>query len=131
MGFATLVTIKRGNPITVTNSTYVPRAFGGTLILSTSTTTTNVKAQHIPVRLDNVSPVVVAQMGGASPYNTYRLESMAGVPDIRTSDQLMDEYNIDPLTGNNVLYRVMGNPESYDSSYLECLVEKIVGKVPA
>src|SRR5579859_410074 len=131
MGFATLVTVKRGNPTTLTSNQYIPRAFGGTLVLSTTTTVSNVKAQHVPLRFDNVSPIVAAQLGGASPYNTYRIESMVGVPDIETSDQLMDEVNIDPKTGANVLYRVMGNPEQYDGSYLECIVEKIVGKVPA
>src|SRR5579859_4182050 len=99
MGFATLVTVKRGAAGTV-------------------------KAQHVPLRFDNVSPIVAAQLGGASPYNTYRIESMVGVPDIETSDQLMDEVNVDPKTGANVLYRVMGNPEQYDGSYLACIVEK-------
>ena len=103
MGISTLITTKRA----------------GTVI-----------AQHIPVRLDNISPQVAAQMGGASPYNTYELYSQVGVPDIRTGDQLMDEVNIDAKTGNNTLYRVMGNPETWDGSYLSTLVEKIVGKVP-
>ena len=103
MGISTLVTTKRA----------------GTVI-----------AQHIPVRLDNISPQAASQMGGASPYNTYELLSQVGVPDIRTGDQLMDEVNIDAKTGNNTLYRVMGNPESWDGSYLSTLVEKIVGKVP-
>ena len=103
MGFSALVTTKRA----------------GTVI-----------AQHIPVRLDNISPQAAAQMGGASPFNTYELYSQVGVPDIRTGDQLMDEVNIDAKTGNFVLYRVMGNPETYDNSYVATLVEKIVGKVP-
>jgi hypothetical protein len=104
MGFQTLITVKRA----------------GTTI-----------TQHIPVRMDNISPQAAAQMGGASPYNTYQLESMVGVPDIRQGDQLMDEVNVDFKTGNNVLYRVMGNPELFDYSYLTTLVEKLVGKVPA
>ena len=103
MGISTLVTVKRAGTTT---------------------------SQHIPVRLDNISAQAAAQMGGASPYNTYELYSQVGVPDIRTGDQLMDEVNIDGKTGNNTLYRVMGNPETYDNSYLATLVEKIVGKVP-
>jgi hypothetical protein len=125
MGFATLVTVKRGIAQT---TRYIPRVFGGTIIQSGLTQTIG---QNIPVRLDNISPVVAAQIGGASPYNTYELESMVGVPDIRQGDQLMDQNNIDPKTGNNVLYRVMGNPETWDGSYLSTLVEKLVGKVPA
>ena len=103
MGISTLVTTKRA----------------GTVV-----------AQHIPVRLDNISAVVASQMGGASPYNTYELYSQVGVPDIRTGDQLMDENAIDPKTNSNVLYRVMGNPETWDGSYLSTLVERVVGKVP-
>ena len=104
MSFATFVTVRRA----------------GTII-----------SQHNPVRLDNISPQVAMQMGGASPYNTYELYSQVGIPGIQQADQLMDENAIDPKTGNNVLYRVMGNPESWDNSYLSTLVEKLVGKVPA
>ena len=106
MGFSTLVTIKRGTAATVIS-------------------------QHVPLRFDNKSPTVVEQMAGASPYNTYEVYSTMGVPNILTGDQLMDEYAIDPKTGSNVLYRVMGNPQQWDSSYMSVLVEKLVGKVPA
>ena len=106
MGFSTLVTVKRGT--------------AGTVI-----------SQHNPLRFDNISPQVAAQMQGASPYNTYEVYSLQGVPDIRTSDQLMDEKEIDPKTGMNTLYRVMGNVQVFDQSYLATLAEKLVGKVPA
>ena len=113
------------------------RAFhDGDTLMGFATLVTNVRAgatiaTHMPLRFDNISPMVAAQMGGASPYNTYEVYSQVGVPDIRQGDQLMDENATDPKTGNNVLYRVMGNPETWDGSYLSTLVEKIVGKVPA
>ena len=75
---------------------------------------------------------MAAQIQGASPYNSYWVESelLGNAPDVQTGDQLMDEVNIDPKTGNNTLYRVMGNPQPGDKTILKVMAEKLVGKVP-
>jgi hypothetical protein len=83
--------------------------------------------QHIPVRLQNLSPKVAAENGGQSPYDSFTLHSEEGVPDIARKDLLLDEVTIDPVTGTNALYRVFGRPQTFDVSFLKVYVEQIVG----
>ena len=81
----------------------------------------------VPLRLSYMSPKVASEAGGASPYDSYFLHSMAGVPDIRRGDLLTDTVNLDPVTNTNAVYRVFGNPWLYDQSYGKWSVEKVVG----
>lgn len=77
------------------------------------------------VQIDNISPAVIAASNGMIPQNSYQLISIFGVPDIETSDFLVDENNVDSK-GNTVVYRVNGNPEAFDD-HLECVIERKVG----
>jgi hypothetical protein len=76
-----------------------------------------------PVRLDNISPIVIAGSGGAIPYNSYMLISLRGIPDIAQGDLGADTASTDQ-------YRVSGTPEPFDADHLEVLVEKVVVKTP-
>ncbi len=74
-----------------------------------------------PVQIDNISPSVIAASGGMIPQNSMTLISLFGVPDIRTSDFLIDE------NATSTHYRVKGNPEAFDLDHLEVLIVKEVG----
>lgn len=78
---------------------------------------------NVPIRLDNISPIVIAGAGGAIPYNSYILFSLQGLPDIAQGDLCSDTASTDQ-------YRVSGNPETFDADHLEVLVEKVVVKTP-
>jgi hypothetical protein len=78
---------------------------------------------NVPIRLDNVSPLVLAGAGGAIPYNTYEMYTLQGIPDIQQGDLLLDTHSTDQ-------YRVSGNPEILDTDHIECLIEKVVSKTP-
>jgi hypothetical protein len=78
---------------------------------------------HEPVRLDNISAIVIAGSGGGIPYNSFMLYSERGIPDIKQGDLLINIYT-------NEQYRVSGFPEIFDESYIGAMVEKIVGNKP-
>jgi len=78
---------------------------------------------NVPCRIVELSPLVVAGLGGAIPYNSYEFFSCMGTPDIRQGDML-----IDTVSGDK--YRVSGNPSVKDYSYVKVLLEKIVGVTP-
>jgi hypothetical protein len=90
-------------------------------------------ATNVPLRFINMSPRAVAEMGGASPYNSYWVESelLGFAPDLRTSDHIVDPAAIDPKTGNPTQYTVFGNPWTADKTMVKVAAEKLVGKVPA
>lgn len=76
-----------------------------------------------PIRLDNISPVVIAGAKGAIPYNSEMLYSLRGVPDIAQGDLCFDTASTDQ-------YRVSGTVEIFDGDHLEVMVEKTVVKTP-
>lgn len=78
---------------------------------------------NVPIRLDNISPIVIAGAGGAIPYNSYMLFSLQGIPDIIQGDLLLD-------TASSDQYRTSGTVEILDADHIECLVEKVVVKTP-
>ena len=89
--------------------------------------------QHIPVQIDNISLSVIGMSNGAIPVNSSMLYATAGVPDIQTGDELVDEstlsYNVDTRTNSgSIEYRVEGNPEPFDFNHLEVMVVRVVGK---
>src|SRR5436190_220598 len=77
----------------------------------------------VPVRLDNISPVVIAGAGGAIPNYSYELYSLQGTPDVRSGDLLTD-------TVSGEQYRVSGNVEIFDFDHIECLIVKNVQVTP-
>ncbi len=79
--------------------------------------------QTVPVRLVEISPIVIAGSGGAIPYNSLTLYSRVGVPDIRQGDLLTD-------TVSGATYRAGGTPIVHDMSYLSIQVEKNVQVTP-
>lgn len=83
-------------------------------------------ASHLsnePIRLDNISPIVIAGSGGAIPYNSYMLFSLRGIPDIAQGDLLLD-------TASSDQYRVSGTVETFDGDHLEVMIEKVMVRTP-
>ncbi|GCE14198.1 hypothetical protein [Tengunoibacter tsumagoiensis] len=82
----------------------------------------------IPTNIQNMQWRVAADLGGQSPYDSFWIRSTGGGPlDIRRGDLLIDEHNIDPLTGALTRYRVFGNVESYGQTYAKIPAEKLLG----
>lgn len=82
----------------------------------------------IPVNIQNMAWKVAADLGGQSPYDSFWIRTTGGGSlDIRRGDLLIDEHNIDPLTAQNVRYRVFGNPESYGQTFVKVPAEKLLG----
>jgi hypothetical protein len=87
---------------------------------------------HISVQLDDISATTVAMSGGMIPENSSLLISQQGVPDIQTSDYLIDEgkapENLDSKTlSGKAEYRVSGKPQIYPYDHLEVVVTRYVG----
>ncbi len=93
---------------------------------------TAVATPPVPAQLTNLSPRAVAEMGGSSPFNTYKLFSLGCIPNLLQGDQLVDTdaTHNDPKTGQNTVYEVMGNPRVFQN-HLEVVLEKLVGRIPA
>lgn len=134
MSIETSVTIKRGKAQPSTATTYVPRAFGGTLVIPGKAQ--GPIATGVEVQLDNISEFVVASSGGAIPNNSYTLISLGGgIPDIQNGDLLIDEgtepWNIDTHTSSGKAeYRASGTPDIYPYDHMEIRVTRFVEKTP-
>lgn len=76
----------------------------------------------IPVRLQQMNWKIAADMGGASPYDSWWMHSLQGVGmlDIKRKDLLID-------TVTNVKYRVFGRPDVFDQSTIRLAVEEVSG----
>lgn len=72
---------------------------------------------YVPVRLEEISAIVIASSGGAIPNTSTTLFSRVGIPDIRQGDFLTDT-----VTGEQ--WRVSGQTETYDNSYLKVMIDK-------
>lgn len=82
----------------------------------------------VAVQLDNMSVQEATGLGGAFPSDSFWLYTTGGtIPDVQRGDLFVDLNNIDPKTGVNAVYRVFGNPESFDLDHNEIAVEKVVG----
>ena len=75
--------------------------------------------QGVAMKVYAVSPQVIADNGGRSPYDSFKLYSLEGVPDIQRQDLLIDE-------NSSVQYRVFGGVHRYEDDYLACLIEQIL-----
>lgn len=78
--------------------------------------------QFVPCWIENISPIVIASAGGKIPNNSYWFYSRQGVPDVRLGDLLTDL--------NGVKYRVSGNPEPGDQSFLRVMIDKNMVNTP-
>lgn len=79
-------------------------------------------ATNVRMRLELMSWKLAADMGGASPYDSFWMRSLEGVGtlDIQRKDLL-----IDIITGEQ--YRVFGRVAVYDQSYVKVPVEQPSG----
>ncbi len=71
----------------------------------------------VPIRIVEISPIVIAGSGGAIPNFSYNLYSRVGIPDIQNGDLLTD-------TSTGEKYRVSGLPFKYDSSFLKVMITR-------
>jgi hypothetical protein len=69
-------------------------------------------------QVDNMGPQEAAYYGGASPYMRYQMYALANL-DIRQSDLIIDNTNIDPKTNELTQYRVISSPEPFPDSHME------------
>lgn len=81
----------------------------------------------IAVQIDNMSVMQASEAGGASPYDSFWVYTTGGSLDVRRQDLLIDEQNVDPVTGNNTKYRVFGRPESFEQDHSEIMCEVVTG----
>lgn len=130
----TTVSVQRGSGQVSSVTRYVPRAFGGTLVLTTQVQPTYV-ATGVSVQLDNVSLYVMLAAQGLIPENSYTLISLQGVPNIQRGDLLIDEglnsWNYDTSTqSGKAEYRVSGNPEFFGFHHMEVQVTRYTGTKP-
>src|SRR5947207_14006361 len=101
-----------------------------TVSIKRSGTTVN---PGIDVRLDDISPLVIAGAGGSVPHYTHQLYT-DGVYDaqgnilILQGDLLTDLATIALATPEQ--YRAAGNPEVFDEDHIECLMVKNVQVTP-
>lgn len=83
----------------------------------------------LPVEIQNMSWKVAGEQGAQSPYDSFWIRTTGGgFVDVQRGDLLIDEYEVDPLTGNNTQYRVFGRPKVYGASVITIPAEQIVGK---
>jgi hypothetical protein len=67
--------------------------------------------------------------GAQSPYDAFWIRTTGGgTVDVQRGDLLIDETEVDPLTGNNTQYRVFGRPVNYEASVTRIPAEQIIGK---
>lgn len=82
----------------------------------------------IPVNVQNMAWKVAEDLGGQSPYDSYWIRTTGGgVITFLRGDLLIDEVNVDPLTGAKTRYRVFGNPSAYGATYTKIPAEQLLG----
>lgn len=82
----------------------------------------------LAARVENMQWKIAADLGGQSPYDSFWIyPTGGGIVDVRRSDLLIDEQNIDPLTGTKAMYRVFGRVEQFFSDHAEIPAEQTIG----
>jgi hypothetical protein len=82
----------------------------------------------LAVRIENMAWKIAADLGGQVPYDSYWIyPTGGGIVDVRRSDLLIDENNIDPLTSQKKQYRVFGAVEQFYSDHAEIPAENPFG----
>ena len=83
----------------------------------------------LPVEIQNMSWQTATENGAQSPYDAFWIRTTGGgTVDVQRGDLLIDELEVDVMTGNNTQYRVFGRPKSYDASVVIVPAEQIIGK---
>jgi hypothetical protein len=85
----------------------------------------------IEVQLDLMTQQQAAAYGGAQsgegPYFRYWGETWDYIT-LQQGDLLTDSVNLDPTTGVNAKYRIIGAPEPYPDTHTEIVVDRVIGK---
>lgn len=82
----------------------------------------------LPVQIQNMTWKTATEHGAQSPYDAFWVRTTGGgIVDVRRGDLLIDESEVDPLTGANTQYRVFGRPVSYGASITRIPAEQIIG----
>ncbi len=89
----------------------------------------NIVNPALDLRLDNISPIVIAGSGGAIPYNSYLAFTLGAVYDA-LGNILVQQGDLwtDIVSGEQ--YRASGNPEVFDEDHIEVLAEKTKVSTP-
>jgi hypothetical protein len=86
------------------------------------------RAAPLAVQIQNMAWKVAADLGGASPYDSFWIYTTGGgIITVQRGDLLIDLQAIDDLTGQPTKYRIFGNPEMYFSTYARIPAEKLLG----
>src|SRR5579875_3740152 len=83
----------------------------------------NVVNTALDLRLDNISPIVIAGSGGAIPYTSYMAYTLGAVYDAG-GNLLVQQGDLWTDIASGEQYRASGNPEVFDEDHIEVLCEK-------
>lgn len=72
--------------------------------------------QHLNARIEEASPMLNADLSGASPFNLFNIYFRGVNPDVRRGDYVIDEQNANVQTGTSTTsYLVRGRPEPFST----------------
>lgn len=77
-----------------------------------------------PVQIDNASETAQAYYGGNHPFDVFKIYVFFTTLVFQRDDILIDTKNIDPITGKNATYRVVGYPAPFPDGHVELYVNK-------
>ncbi len=83
---------------------------------------TQLNTKPIPMQKDQMNWKLAADLGGASPYDSWWLRTMQGVGTLNV--QRLDQF-VDTVTGEK--FRVFGRPMVQQQSYIKIPVEQVEG----
>lgn len=81
----------------------------------------------IPLQLDVINQTEMAYDGGKQPYFLYEGYVNTISYAFQFQDLLIDPFTVDPRTGQNMRYRIAGEPETFPDSHTELLLDRKVG----
>lgn len=82
----------------------------------------------IAVQIQEMSWQEASEQGGAHPHDSFWIRTTGGgIIDVRRGDLLIDENEIDSLTGSATQYRVFGRPRPYYQTFTQIPAEQLLG----
>lgn len=89
-----------------------------------------VSGSPILCQLDEMNQQEAKAYGGAQagegPYDRFNGYTAFPLTLLR-GDKLTDTTNIDPQTGSNTVYRIIGRPEKFPGGYTEFVADQVIG----
>lgn len=82
---------------------------------------------RIPMQVDNMSPMEASYYSGVQPYLAYTGYVNTTHYDLEYQDLLIDTKNIDPKTGTNTRYRIIGDVETFPDHHCEIPLARMIG----